>query len=725
MGDKEPPDRMEVEEVVIPIDSVDMTQQKCMKCTRIIQYKNQGMICAFCCKPQHITCFPGSYTQAMIDILKRQSETMKIACCACAQKLPKVDPINSLIDESVPSKTAAIKQSRLNTAIKTIEELKKEKSQAEKRAIVAERARDEQMSVKVPKETLTQLEELKKTEKKYEELLSDKDRRIVTLNQTQIQYENELKRLQDLTNEKGPQENVNIESEVAKLALEMQELKAQRQIEIENHKRREIELEAKAENYRKLLSSTQSTSANATQVSKLQKEIEILNEGNKRFERDLRVTFEKQLHDELGRQREEQKLETERRLEQERIIYIATHKEIIQKSIEEAKNSVLARDTINANRRGKRSRVQSLDSDSSAQFEDCEDTNMEELFTRMEKHLTEVVTKLIDGVEKRTNEKIEKLSEEIRSMRQRRASSPADSTLNSSVVSPRPQNVNINIAAPPKNAKTTPKIVNNAISYAQALAASTFPTASIRNIRIVGDEKEVHETAALLKKDTSFQRSNIRDITFKSMGNITVKCKTPDDANKFENAIIEKYGQKIEIAPPQANIPQLKITNVVTDLVDNDAIEAAIREQNYWAVDLNFEIVDVYDVKANYGSYSNLIINTNVADQKVFLDRKKVVLGLSSCRVHEHVKMISCTRCQRFGHFARNCSAPLACRICGEEHDFKECIQTQANVKCINCTRANRAGANHLTRHRTTDERCPMRKQRIDALKSIFLAKNT
>lgn len=60
------------------------------------------------------------------------------------------------------------------------------------------------------------------------------------------------------------------------------------------------------------------------------------------------------------------------------------------------------------------------------------------------------------------------------------------------------------------------------------------------------------------------------------------------------------------------------------------------------------------------------ILETDIQTQKLFVDKGKIVFGLSSCHVYEYNNLISCKHCQRLGHFARNCTFEKVCRRCGE-----------------------------------------------------------
>lgn len=170
------------------------------------------------------------------------------------------------------------------------------------------------------------------------------------------------------------------------------------------------------------------------------------------------------------------------------------------------------------------------------------------------------------------------------------------------------------------------------------------------------------------------------------------------------------YGSQIEIGPPKETRPMIKITSITDEITSAEEVEDIIRKSNFWAAELDFVVTDYYEVPAANGTYSNLILETDILAQKTFMERGKIVYGLTSCRAYEHTNIISCKHCQRMGHFARNCTFEMVCRRCGDSHRFEDCIVQERNAKCANCMRANRNGKNYNIKHRTTDERCNVRK---------------
>lgn len=60
----------------------------------------------------------------------------------------------------------------------------------------------------------------------------------------------------------------------------------------------------------------------------------------------------------------------------------------------------------------------------------------------------------------------------------------------------------------------------------------------------MGEPDEAAATAIALRKDQQFASANIREVTQKGSYNLTVKCRTDEDAKKIEEELCKKYAHK-------------------------------------------------------------------------------------------------------------------------------------------------------------------------------------
>lgn len=224
---------------------------------------------------------------------------------------------------------------------------------------------------------------------------------------------------------------------------------------------------------------------------------------------------------------------------------------------------------------------------------------------------------------------------------------------------------------------------------------------------------------AALQRIYACINNKIKAIKSKGQFNLTIKCDTPDEADTIEKTLAEKYGQQIEINDVQKIIPQVKITGVLCEeTIDHQVLIATIKQQNHWLRESDFAIDRVYSINTKKGPYSNVIITCDISLQRKFIDQQYIIIGF-----REYVYLLECLRCYRFGHFARKCRFQETCRKCAEKHKVAKYTSNTSANKCSNCKIANTKGASYDICHPPTDDRCPSKIERIEALKVNFSKK--
>ena len=58
-----------------------------------------------------------------------------------------------------------------------------------------------------------------------------------------------------------------------------------------------------------------------------------------------------------------------------------------------------------------------------------------------------------------------------------------------------------------------------------------------------------------------------------------------------------------------------------------------------------------------------------------------------------------CNKCQKFGHYEKDCSEDACCGYCKGNHLSKDCVDVEegdfCNYKCINCERGEKDSVGH------------------------------
>lgn len=75
-----------------------------------------------------------------------------------------------------------------------------------------------------------------------------------------------------------------------------------------------------------------------------------------------------------------------------------------------------------------------------------------------------------------------------------------------------------------------------------------------------------------------------------------------------------------------------------------------------------------YDVNTATFPYRNHIINIPplIFDQTI--QRGKAIILMASKNLFEHVDMVQCKKCWRFGHLHHGCNVPEICRRCADHN---------------------------------------------------------
>lgn len=204
----------------------------------------------------------------------------------------------------------------------------------------------------------------------------------------------------------------------------------------------------------------------------------------------------------------------------------------------------------------------------------------------------------------------------------------------------------------------------------------------------------------------------INSVKNKNNGVVVIGCDSEVSSKKMENALKTKMGENYSIHPGTLKDPKLIIRGLKKQYTDEDLYEM-LKNQN--DIDSGIKIIKLFESKKVKNRY-NAIIQVEKTIYDKIIKEGKLNMGWEKCAVYEYTNVKRCFKCWGYNHEAKECRNKKVCPKCAEEHEEKECNNTQ--TKCVNCLSANlRLRLNLDINHDSRDKHCEVFKQKIEVEK--------
>ena len=136
-----------------------------------------------------------------------------------------------------------------------------------------------------------------------------------------------------------------------------------------------------------------------------------------------------------------------------------------------------------------------------------------------------------------------------------------------------------------------------------------------------------------------------------------------------------------------------------------DEIRQEIIAQNFDDVIGNdLKVIYIFPPKQDK-RFTSCVLEISPSIRTALLKNGRIFLRYAACNFADHIRVMQCYRCLKFGHLAKNCKEKPCCGHCAEGHEMKDCVARNLPPVCINCKHTQ--GANY--RHMATDGKlCPI-----------------
>lgn len=231
------------------------------------------------------------------------------------------------------------------------------------------------------------------------------------------------------------------------------------------------------------------------------------------------------------------------------------------------------------------------------------------------------------------------------------------------------------------------------------------------------DNKQSDDVIKMIKSAINPASLNICINGTKNIKNgTTIFCKDSDSLSKLQNIVKTKFGKKFDVRSAIKNNPRLLIKNIHPDInSDNDLIESIIslNELNECTLS-DFKVITTLKLKS---LQKHVVVEVTPKIRKKLLEKGFLWIGWKKCAVVDHLNVVQCFKCQKFGHYEKDCKNIQLCVKCSGTHSLKACDkEDRACVNCVNYN--NKYKTNVPVDHTANDKSCQVYQMYVDKLQS-------
>lgn len=100
--------------------------------------------------------------------------------------------------------------------------------------------------------------------------------------------------------------------------------------------------------------------------------------------------------------------------------------------------------------------------------------------------------------------------------------------------------------------------------------------------------------------------------------------------------------------------------------------------------------------------------------RKQLLAKGRIYIEFASCRDEDHIRVLRCYKCQKYGHDHKNCQSEETCGRCSGAHETRSCKAEDTDIKCVTCAKVSLGNTCHLA----SSNLCPFYARQVKSLLS-------
>jgi hypothetical protein len=165
--------------------------------------------------------------------------------------------------------------------------------------------------------------------------------------------------------------------------------------------------------------------------------------------------------------------------------------------------------------------------------------------------------------------------------------------------------------------------------------------------------------------------------------------------------------EQFEVIERQKKTPKVIIYDIPADLSNNKLVED-MYNKNFTLAMSKEEFIKgckpIFKLGPKEGDFVHWVFECEPGIRKILINRHRVYVDLTSCRINDYIVAQRCYKCQCFGHITKYCkSKEDVCGHCAAPgHNIKACPNLEKPPTCSNCKKINKP-----SNHKVQSTECP------------------